>query len=150
MTASAFASFSHVAATGESGLLFYGTPESVIEDVTLEDVDFRLDTSPLHETAGGNVDLHPVADPKLQLFPRDIPALYAQHVRNLRLRDVTLAWGDVSAPFFSNGLEVTDYDGLTVEGLRTDAAPSSRGSVPLRLGRGRGARVDGVRSARER
>jgi hypothetical protein len=71
-------------------------------------------------------------------------------VRNLRLRDVTLAWGDVSAPFFSNGLEVTDYDGLTVEGLWTDAAPKSRDGAPVRLRDGRGARVRDVRSARRR
>ena len=117
--------FSHVQATGESGILVYGTRESVIEDVSFEDVDFRLETSPLDGSSGGNFDLRNVADPKLQLFAHDVPALYAQHVRNLRLRDVTLAWGDVTQPFFTNGLEVVHYDGLTVEGLRTDAAPHS-------------------------
>jgi polygalacturonase len=142
--------FSHVVATGESGILVFGTPESVIEDVTFENVDFRLEAGPLQETSGGNVDLRLVADPKLQLFARDIPAFLAQHVKNLRLRDVTLAWGDVTQPFFSNGLEVAHYDGLTVEGLRADAAPSSRGGVPVRLRDGRGARVGEVRSARGR
>lgn len=141
--------FSHVRATGEAGILVYGTKESVIEDVTFEDVDFRLEKSPLHESSGGNVDLRNVADPKLQLFAHDIPALYAEHVRSLRLRDVTLAWGDVTQPFFTNGLEVAHFDGLRVEGLRADAAPSSRDGVPVRLHDGRGAHVKDVRSARQ-
>jgi polygalacturonase len=139
--------FSHVVATGESGILLYGTPESVIEDVTFEDVDFRLERSPLHDTAGGNVDLRLVADPRLQLFAHDIPALFARHVKNLRLRDVTLEWGDVTQPFFTNGVEVAHYDGVTIEGLRADAAPSSRGGVPLRLRDGRVESVGKVRSA---
>ena len=142
--------FSHVQATGESGILVYGTRESVIEDVSFEDVDFRLETSPLDGSSGGNFDLRNVADPKLQLFAHDVPALYAQHVKNLRLRDVTLAWGDVTQPFFTNGLEVVSYDGLTVEGLRTDAAPHSPDRTPVRLRDGRGARVGDVQSVRGR
>lgn len=140
--------FSHVRAVGESGILVYGTPESVIEDVTFEDLDFRLERSPLHDSSGGNFDLRHVDDPALQLFAHDVPALYAQHVRNLRLRDVTLAWGAVTQPFFTNGLEVVHFDGLTVEGLRTDAAPASPDRAPVRLRDGRGARVGEVRSAR--
>jgi polygalacturonase len=140
--------FSHVHAVGESGILVYGTPESVIEDLVFEDVDFRLERSPLHDSSGGNFDLRHVDDPARQLFAHDVPALYAQHVRNLRLRDVTLAWGDVTQPFFTNGLEVVHFDGLTVEGLRADAAPKSPDRAPVRLRDGRGARVGEVRSAR--
>jgi polygalacturonase len=140
--------FSHVRATGEAGILVYGTPESVIEDVSFEDVDFRLERSPLHDSSGGNFVLRHVADPALQLFAHDVPALYAQHVKNLRLRDVTLAWGDVAQPFFTNGLEVVHYDGLTVEGLRADAAPKSPDQSPVRLRDGHGAHVGEVRSAR--
>ena len=140
--------FSHVRATGESGIVVYGTAESVIEDVTFEDVDFRLEKSPLHETSGGNFDLRLVADPKLQLFAHDVPALYAQHVKGLRLRDVTLAWGAVTQPYFTHGVEVVHFDGLTIEGLRAEAAPSSRDRAPVRLRDGRGARVGEVRKPR--
>lgn len=142
--------FSHVVATGESGILVYGTPESVIEDVTFEDVDFRLLDSPRNPVAGGNFDFRPVLDPALLLFAHDIPAFYAQHVRNLRLRDVSVEWGDVKEPYFTHAVEARHFDGLEIEGLRADAAPSSPDPAPVRLREGRGARVGLVRSARVR
>jgi polygalacturonase len=135
--------FSHVLATGESGILVFGTPESVIEDVAFEDVDFTLLPSPLHASSGGNVDLRPVADPRLQLFAHDVPALYAQHVKNLRLRDVSLSWGDVKEPFFTNGVAIERFEGVSIDGLRTRAAPSSPDREAVRLRDGRNATIDG-------
>ncbi len=142
--------FSHIVATGESGILVYGTRESVVEDVAFEDVDFRLNDSPLNPTAGGNFDFRPVFDPRLSLLSHDIPAFFAQHVRNLRLRDVGIEWGDVKAPYFTNAVEVAHYEDLVIDGLRGDASPSSPDKAPVRLRDGKGARVEKVRSARER
>jgi hypothetical protein len=139
--------FSHVVATGESGILVYGTRESVIEDVSFEDVDFRLNDSPLNPVAGGNFDFRPVFDPRLALFAHDIPAFFAQHVRNLRLRDVSVEWGAVKEPWFTHAVEVTDYDDVVIDGLRGDASPASRDRAPVRLRNGRGGRVTSVRSA---
>jgi polygalacturonase len=142
--------FSHVVATGESGIVVYGTKESVIEDVSFEDVDFRLDDSPLNPVAGGNFDFRPVFDQRLSLFAHDIPAFFAQHVKNLRLRDVSVEWGHVKEPYFTNAVEVTDYEDVVIDGLRGDASPASSDKAPVRLRNGRGARVANVRSARER
>jgi polygalacturonase len=142
--------FSHVVATGESGILVYGTKESVIEDVSFEDVDFRLEDSPLNPVAGGNFDLRPVFDQRLSLFAHDVPAFFAQHVRNLRLRDVGVEWGDVKEPYFTHAVEVADYEDVVIDGLRGDASPASPDRTPVRLRNGRGARVTNVRSARGR
>jgi polygalacturonase len=140
--------FSHVVATGESGILVYGTKESVIEDVSFEDVDFRLRDSPLNPVAGGNFDFRPVFDQRLSLFAHDIPAFFAQHVRNLRLRDVSVEWGDVKEPYFTHAVEVTDYEDVVIDGLRADASPGSRDRSAVRLRNGRRGRVANVRSAR--
>jgi len=142
--------FSHIVATGESGILVYGTRESVIEDVSFEDVDFRLNDSPLNPTAGGNFDFRPVFDPRLSLLSHDIPAFFAQHVKNLRLRDVSIEWGDVKQPYFTNAVEVRDYEDVVIDGLRGDSSPSSPDPAPVRLRDGKGARVENVRSAHER
>lgn len=140
--------FSHVLATGESGILVYGTKESVIEDVSFEDVDFRLNDSPLDQAAGGNFDFRPVFDPRLSLFRHDIPAFFAQHVKNLRLRDVSVEWGEVKQPYFTNAVEVASYDDVVIDGLRGDASPASADKAPVRLRDGKGAWVGNVRSAR--
>jgi hypothetical protein len=142
--------FSHVVATGESGILVYGTKDSVIEDVSFEDVDFRLNDSPLNPTAGGNFDFRPVYDPRLSLFRHDVPAFFAQHVKNLRLRDVSIEWGDVKEPYFTNAVEVEQFEDVVIDGLRGDASPSSPDKVPVRLRNGKGGRVGNVRSAREK
>ena len=140
--------FSHIVATGESGILVYGTKESVIEDVSFEDVDSRLNDSPLNPVAGGNFDFRPVFDARLSLFAHDIPAFYAQHVRNLRLRDMSVEWGNVKEPYFTHAVEVTDYENVVIDGFRGDASPASRDKAPVRLRNGRGERVVNVRSAR--
>jgi hypothetical protein len=142
--------FSHIVATGESGILVYGTAESVIEDVSFEDVDFRLNDSPLNPVAGGNFDFRPVFDPRLSLFAHDIPAFYAQHVKNLRLRDVGVEWANVKEPYFTHAVEVADYEDVVIDGLRGDASPTSPDKAAVRLRNGRGGRVTNVRSARGR
>jgi len=142
--------FSHIVAAGESGILVYGTKESVIEDVSFEDVDFRLDDSPLNPVAGGNFDFRPVFDQRLSLFAHDIPAFFAQHVKTLRLRDVSVEWGNVKEPYFTHAVEVTDYEDVVIDGLRGDASPASRDRPPVCLRNGRGDRVVNVRSARRR
>jgi hypothetical protein len=139
--------FSHIVATGESGILVYGTKESVIEDVSFEDVDFRLNDSPLNPTSGGNFDLRPVLDLRLSLFAHHIPAFFAHYVRNLRLRDMSVEWGNVRQPYFTNAVEVTDYEGVVIDGLRGDASPASPDRAPVRLRNGTGGRVANVRPA---
>jgi hypothetical protein len=140
--------FSHVVATGESGIVVYGTRESVVEDVSFEDVDLRVNDSPLDPVAGGNFDFRPVFDQRLALFAHHIPAFFAQHVRNLRLRDLGVEWGNVKAPYYTHAVQVTDYEDVVIDGLRGDASPASRDRSPVRLRDGKRARVANVRSAR--
>jgi hypothetical protein len=98
--------------------------------------------------AGGNLDFRPVFDPALSLFAHDIPAFFARHVRNLRLRDVSVEWGDVKERYFTHAVEVTDYEDVQIDGLRGDASPASRDRAPVRLRNGQGGRIANVRSAR--
>jgi len=134
--------FQNVVCRGESGMLFYGTAESVIENVSLEDVTFHLAEGKLSGLSGGNFDLRPVLDPKLQLFAHDIPGLYAQYVANLRLRDVDLTWGSVTQPFFTHGVEVNNFDGLAIENFNGTAAPANTKAHPISVSDGRNFRID--------
>jgi pectate lyase len=142
--------FRGILCTGESGILIYGSEESVIEDVLLENVSLEITEGPFTARAGGNFDLRPVLDPKLQLFSHDIPGIYAQFVKDLRLRDVAVRWGKVKQPFFTNALDVEHFDGLEVDGFRGGAAPPSHGATPIVLRDGSGAvlRVGSLRVER--
>ena len=109
--------FQHIICRGESGIVVYGTEENVIENLSFEDVALHIALSPLNGVAGGNFDLRPVLDPKLQLFSHDIPGLYAQYVRNLRIRDFDLSWDPVQQPFFTHGLEIRHFDRVSIDGF---------------------------------
>jgi len=117
--------FQNVIARGEAGIIVYGTGESLIENVSFDNVTLHIADSPLNERGGGNFDLRPVLDPKLQLFSHDIPGFYAQHVRGLHLRDFDLSWGEVKHPFFTHGIEIGDFEGVTIDNFHGDAAPCS-------------------------
>ena len=130
--------FRDVICTGESGIVVYGSPESVIENIAFEGLSLRVRKSPLGAVAGGNFDMRPVQDESLQLFAHDIPAIFAQDVRGLTIRDVTVAWDAVTEPFFTNGIEVHRFDGLVIEGFRGTGAPAHPGAFPVLLRDGKG------------
>lgn len=135
--------FQNIIARGEAGMVVYGTDENIIEDVSFENVSFHIADSRLNELGGGNFDLRPVLDPKLQLFSHDIPAFFAQHVKGLRLRDFDLTWGDVKQPFFTHGLEVSNFEGVMVDNFHGTPAPCSPKAFPLFLHDGKKCEVRG-------
>jgi hypothetical protein len=130
-----------VICTSESGILIYGSTESVIENVSMENVTLHIADSPLNASSGGNYDLRPVLEEKEQLFSHDIAGLHAQHVKNFRIRDFRLSWDSVKAPFFSHGLDIADFEGVVVNGFTGSAAPCNPKASPILLHDGRDAEL---------
>jgi len=129
--------FQHIICRGESGIVVYGTDENIIENVSFDDVSLRIADSPLNGVAGGNFDLRPVLDPKLQLFSHEIPGLYAQYVRDLRIRDFDIVWDPVKQPFFTHGLDIREFDGVSIDGFRGTGAPGHSHAFPVFLRNGK-------------
>ncbi len=134
--------FRGIVCKGEAGILIYGSSDNIIKDVSFDDVRMEVAESPFSAVAGGNFDLRPVLDPKLQLFAHDIPGIYAQYVQDLRLRDVTVRWDSVTQPFFTHALQVEDFDGLDVDGFHGGAAPSASNAAPIYLRNGKRATLN--------
>jgi polygalacturonase len=133
--------FQNVLCKGESGIVVFGTGESVIEDVSFDNVTLHIADSPLDAVAGGNFDLRPVLDPRLQIFSHDIPGLYARYVKNLQIRDFDLSWDQVKAQYFTNGIEVGNFEGVRIEDFRGTAAPGNPAAFPVSLHDGTGYAV---------
>ncbi len=129
--------FHNLVCHGEAGIVVYGTDENVLEDVSFDNLSLEVTGGPLEESSGGNFDLRPVLDPALSLFAHDIPAFYARHVKNLRLRDVDIRWKDVESTFFTRALVVEDFNGLCLEGFHGDAAPPAGKTAPVLLSKGK-------------
>jgi hypothetical protein len=76
------------------------------------------------------------------IFSHDIPGLYARYVKDLSVNDFSLKWEGVSAPYFTNGIEVEHYSGLEINNFTGTGAPGNRSAVPVSLKNGNGFRTD--------
>jgi polygalacturonase len=132
-------SFTNVILDGEAGIVVAGCKDSVIEDVTFDRISQKLTDGPLVRSFGGNFDYRPAVDESLKVFKHDIPALYADHVKNLTIRHFDVD-RDLSLPdFVRKGLEIENFDGLTVDGFNDrQFPPNGKGeSVAIYLRNGR-------------
>ncbi len=128
--------FNHITARGEAGMLVYGTPESIIEDVTFNDVNFEIVDSKLNDVAGGNIDLRGVLGEKNQLFARDIPGFLAQYVAGLTINYFKLQWSNPRMTFFTHGIEVNDFTDLRITNFKGTAAPNNPKAFPVEIKNG--------------
>ncbi|RAP78416.1 glycoside hydrolase family 28 protein [Paenibacillus montanisoli] len=114
--------FSNIFAKAESGMLLYGCPESIIEDVVFDNVRFEITPSKLAERYGGNIDLRPVKDITFGLFEHKECGLYAEKVNGLRVHNFNLHWNGNPPSYFEHGLEFNDCENVVVDGY-TGKAP---------------------------
>ncbi len=133
--------FNNVTVRGVSGMLVYGCPESVIEDLSFLNVSFLMKESPLNSVSGGNYDLRPIADPTKQIFSHDIPAFHFEHVRNVQLRNFRIRWDDMQEPYFTNGLDFSDFEDVLIENYIGSGAPRNTNAAAIWLDNGKGYRI---------
>ena len=129
--------FSNIICKGENGMLVYGSPESVIEDLVFEHVRFELTGSPLNAVAGGNVDLRGAAIAK-PLFARDLPALLLQYVKGVQVNDLQLQWSVTDAPFFTHGIELNHFEDVLIKDFKGTAYPGNSKAYPVYAKDGKG------------
>ncbi len=135
--------FSNLMLAGEEGIVVAGCEDSVIDGVTFDGISQRLNDGPLVRSYGGNFDFRPAADGRLNVFKHDIPALHADHVRNLVIRHFEVERGPSLAEFVRNGLEIEDFEDLTVDGFFDRQLPpiGSGPGVAISLHNGRRAAI---------
>ncbi len=118
--------FSNIICKGENQILLYGTPASVIEDVSFKNIRFELTDSKLNAVAGGNIDLRGVTGEKNGLFASDIPAIRASYVKDLRLEDVALQWTGTRMSYFTHGLLLQHFENVVVKDFSGAASPVNK------------------------
>jgi hypothetical protein len=133
--------FQNVTATSESGILIYGTKESPITELSLENVHLTVRSGPLSQSYGGNFDLRSADRDERALFKHDIAGLYAQQVDGLTVRDFRLSWQGELPDFFTDCLRVEHFNDVLIEGFRGRQAPSSKPGSALALSQGSGVSV---------
>ena len=129
--------FRDVFCRGESGILVYGSEESIPENIRFENLYFVLSEGPMTATAGGNIDLRGCLGEK-QLFSSDVPAFCARYVKNLQLSDVTIIWQNITQSWFTRALQIEHYHDLVLKNIRANPSPANLGLKPVFLLQGKG------------
>ncbi len=129
--------FHNITAWGESGMLVYGSPESVIRDISFENIDIHLKNSKLNEGFGGNFDLRPTTGPENGIFKHDIPGLYVKHTENMTIRNFSLEWDRGMPDFYTNGLRAEFFKSLLIDNFSGLPAHPGSGVPVIHAYRGR-------------
>jgi len=94
-----------ILARGPGACLLHGSPESPIENVRIDNL--RLEIA---------VD----APSPLQKSPN---ALTIENARNLRLKDLEVAWGEPDTPAYERAIHVENVEGLLIDGVVAPPPP---------------------------
>ena len=137
--------FRNIIAESESGILIYGTDESPISDLLLDNVSIKISAGEKSESYGGNFDLRPVYKKDLGIFKHDIPALYSRHTEGLQITDFSVSWDENVPQFMSNAIYCTEFINLTIDGFY--GTPANPGHTAIELVNGKGAVVQNLTSA---
>ena len=140
--------FANIMAESDAGIMVYGSPDSVIEDLAFENVRLRIVRSPLHDTHGGNFDLRPTRDRAMAIFKHDIPAVYARCVAGLTLRNVAVAWDDGLPEWFTSALHCEHFEDIEIDKLAAHQAHQGNDFPVVTLNDGRGAAVRNCRASK--
>jgi len=112
--------FSHIVATAQTGIVLYGSPGSILKDITLEDIDLRIERGPLSDSYGGNIDLRPANDLSLAIFRHVIPAVFATGVDGLDIRNFRVSWGADLPEYFQKEAKFPGCTRVSVQGWRNN------------------------------
>lgn len=139
--------FTNIIATGEEGIILYGSKESTLKDISFQNVQLTLVKGKFTDINGGNFDLRATNDSKLAIFKHDVPAIFATHIDGLTLKDVDIRWGSALPAWFTNALWCDTFKNLEVSNFKGTAAPNSAAAEPaVALHNGTGAIISGIKA----
>lgn len=135
--------FSDIVAFAETGIVIYGNPESIIENILLDKVQLTIDSGKYSNSYGGNFDFRPAQPLAAALFKHDIPGLYAQYVYRLTINGFELNWGKTLPEYFTNGIEVSNFSELSITDFNGTAAFPKKEYAAIKLRDGSNVSISG-------
>lgn len=138
--------FTNMIARTQSPMVLYSSEPDGIEDVQFRDLSLSMQSSPLQDTLGGNLDLQPTTPIALGLQRYDLSAIEAHQVRDLAFNSLEVRWEGTFPGFYRNALHADKYDGLTIDGFRGEGA--APGIAALSLEHGKNLAIGNARALR--
>jgi hypothetical protein len=101
---------------------------------------FKL--SKLNNFAGGNVDFRSCLAPEKSLFCHDLPALYAQYVKNLSIKEFSLQLDVSLVDSFTNAIQTSNYNTVNINKFSGSAYLGKASLTAIMLINGKGFNSD--------
>jgi len=125
--------FSNILAESESGIVVWGSKDSVIKDLAFDNVKVKIKNGPLSASYGGNFDLRTSGDLATAQFRHDIPAIYCSNVAGLKIRGFETEWEEGLPEYFSNSIFCENSSDVEIDGFigRQAHTGDNRGAIVL-------------------
>jgi hypothetical protein len=109
--------FSNIIAESQSGIVVWGCENSVIKDLTFDNVKVKITNGHLIASYGGNFDLRTSGDFTTALFKHDIPALFCTNVAGLKISGFETEWDDGLPDFFNHSIWCQNSKDIEIDGF---------------------------------
>jgi len=106
---------------------------SIIENIKLDNIQLTINKGKYSESYGGNFDLRPASPINIAIFKHDIPGIYAQYVKNLKISDFEMNWGTDLPSFFTHAIEIRNFQDILLERITANPSPVSRDLSAINL-----------------
>jgi len=143
--------FTNITAEAESGIVIYGSPGSIIRDITFDQIrlEIRAPKPSVAQSVGGNFDLRWVDTSMANaVFKHDIPAIYCRYTDGFKIQGFKIIWGNDLPNYFSNAIECEDFHDLSVADLEGRQAFGSSANAAIALRRGSTVSIRDSRAAK--
>jgi polygalacturonase len=139
--------FSNIIAESESGIVVWGSKDSVIKDLAFDNVKVKIKNGPLSASYGGNFDLRTSGDLATAQFRHDIPAIYCSNVAGLKIRGFETEWEEGLPEYFSNSIFCENSSDVEIDGFVGRQAHLGDNRAAIVLEKINGATVRNCRAA---
>ena len=126
--------FENIKANSESGIIIYSENDSKISNINIKRLKIKIEEGRYSKKYGGNFDLRPTSLKGKSLFEHDIPALYVKGVEDLKIDNVIVKWGKQNNTFYTHGLEMENFENITISNFNISAASKNKADIKLTNG----------------
>jgi polygalacturonase len=115
--------FSNLLINSESGILLYSNTPYAIQDIAFEGISMKIRNGKYNQFSGGNFELRPSADRRLNVFAHDIPAFYFRGTKDISIDNYTVDWLDEMPEYYTNAVFGEDFSGFRLSGSSLSLPP---------------------------
>ena len=123
--------FENIEANSESGIIIYSENDSKISNIIIKRLKIKIEEGRYSKKYGGNFDLRPTSLKGKSLFEHDIPALYVKGVEDLKIDNVIVKWGKQKNTFYTHGLEMENFENITISNYNISSASKNIADIKL-------------------